>query len=75
MKSKEKILSLTKKDFEVQTFQSGGPGGQNQNKTDSGVRVIHKNSGATGESREFKSKKRNKEIAFQRLTKSDKFNI
>ena len=75
MKNKEKVLSLTKKDFEIQTFQSGGPGGQHQNKTDSGVRIIHRDSGAIGESREFKSQKKNKEIAFERLTNSNKFNI
>ena len=29
---KELLFSLTKKDFEIQTFRSGGKGGQNQNK-------------------------------------------
>ena len=30
------------RDLEMQTFCSGGPGGQHQNKTQSGVRLIHK---------------------------------
>lgn len=72
---KEKILSLTKKDFDVQTFQSGGKGGQHQNKTDSGVRIIHRDSGAVGESRTEKSQKQNKKLAFQRLTKHPKFKV
>ena len=32
----------TRRDLEMQTFCSGGPGGQHQNKTQSGVRLIHK---------------------------------
>lgn len=74
-KMKNKILSLTKKDFDIQTFQSGGPGGQHQNKTDSGVRIVHKESGAVGESREYKSQRQNKKVAFERLTKSYKFKV
>jgi len=37
-------------DYEIQTFCTGGPGGQHQNKTQSGVRLIHK-SGVRAESR------------------------
>ncbi|MCP3686212.1 MAG: peptide chain release factor-like protein [bacterium] len=72
---KEHLFSVTKKDFEFQTFRSGGPGGQHQNKTDSGVRIIHKASGAVGESRTDKSQHRNKKLALQRLTKSKKFKL
>ena len=72
---KEHIFSLSKKDFTVQTFRSGGKGGQHQNKTDSGVRIIHNESGAVGESREDKSQFRNKSIAFKRLVKNPKFKI
>ena len=32
-------------DVEIQSFKSGGPGGQHQNKTESGVRIIHKPTG------------------------------
>jgi len=69
------LFSLTKKNFEIQTFRSGGPGGQHQNKTSSGVRIIHKESGAVGESREHKSQLQNKKAAFTRLTESDKFKL
>jgi len=72
---KELLFSITKKDLKVQTFKSGGPGGQHQNKTDSGVRIIHSDSGAVGESREQRSQHRNKKIALDRLVKHPKFKI
>ena len=72
---REHILSITKKDFVIQTFKSGGKGGQHQNKTDSGVRIIHSASGAVGESRSFKSQYQNKKEALKRLTDSKKFKI
>ena len=72
---KELLFSVTKKDLIVQTFRSGGKGGQHQNKTDSGVRIIHKDSGAVGESRDQRSQHQNKKIAFKRLTESQKFKL
>ena len=72
---KEKLFTLSRKDFEVQTFCSGGPGGQHQNKTSSGVRIVHKDSGAVGESRTERSQHVNKKLAFERLTESAKFKI
>lgn len=72
---KEKLFTVHKKDFTVQTFRSGGHGGQHQNKTDSGVRIIHKASGARGESRNDKSQYRNKRIALKRLTETNKFKL
>lgn len=73
MGKKEYVFSLTKKDFEIQTFRSGGKGGQHQNKTSSGVRIIHKDSGARGESRESRQQHSNREIAFKRLVETDTF--
>ena len=72
---KELLFSIYKKDFNIQTFKSGGPGGQHQNKTDSGVRITHIESGAVGESRTDKSQHRNKKLALKRLTESKKFKI
>jgi len=70
---KEFLFSVTKKDFELQFFRAGGKGGQKQNKTSSACRIIHKESGAVGESREQRQQIANKKLAFQRLTKSRKF--
>ena len=72
---KELLFTVTKKDFTIQTFRSGGPGGQHQDKTSSGVRIIHKPSGATGESRTDKSQHRNKRLALKRLTENNKFKV
>ncbi|MDA8113546.1 MAG: peptide chain release factor-like protein [Acidithiobacillus sp.] len=72
---KKLLFSVTKKDLDVQTFCSGGPGGQHQNKTESGVRIVHRESGAVGESREERSQHANKKIALQRLVRSLKFKL
>jgi len=72
---KELLFSITRKDFEVQTFASGGPGGQHQNKTESGVRIIHKESGSVGESRTSRSQHDNKKLAINRLIESKKFKV
>lgn len=73
MKEKKLLFSLTKKDFEIQTFRCGGKGGQNVNKVESGVRIIHTESGARGESRTHREQHKNKVEAFKRLTQSEKF--
>ena len=75
MTQKEHIFSLTKKDFDFQTFKSGGKGGQHQNKTDSGVRIIHKETGLAAESRSEKSQHQNKRIAFRRLINRPEFQL
>jgi len=71
--TKRLLFSLTKDDFEVQTFRAGGKGGQHQNKRETGVRIIHRASGAVAESREERSQLQNKRAAFTRLVQSDKF--
>ena len=72
---KELIYRLTKKDFDLQTFTSGGKGGQHQNRSNTGVRITHKESGATGVSRDTRSQAQNKKLAFQRLLVDPKFKI
>jgi peptide chain release factor 2 len=50
-----------------QTFRSGGPGGQHQNKTESGVRYIHKPTGVAAESRTERSQHKNDANAMKLL--------
>lgn len=69
------VLSVSIKDCEIQTFRSGGKGGQNQNKRDTGVRVIHHPSGARGESREERSQLQNKRTAFIRMVGTKEFQL
>lgn len=68
-------FSVTIRDCEVQTFRSGGKGGQHQNTTDTGVRIIHRPSGAAAESRETRSQTENKHRAFRRLAEHPKFRV
>jgi protein subunit release factor B len=72
---RELVASVTLKDCEVQTFRAGGPGGQKQNKTNSGVRIIHHPSGARGESREERSQLQNKKKAFLRMVETKEFKL
>lgn len=73
MTGEKPILTVTIHDCEVQTFRAGGKGGQNQNKRDTGVRVIHHLSGARGESREERSQYQNKRAAFVRMVGTPAF--
>jgi protein subunit release factor B len=73
MADRELVFSVTLDDCEVQTFRSGGKGGQNQNKRDTGVRIIHHPSGARGECREERSQLQNKKIAFKRMAQTPTF--
>ena len=52
---------------EVETFRSGGPGGQHQNVTDSGVRLRHRPTGAVVVCRGERSQLANKRICLRRL--------
>lgn len=70
---REKIMSISKKDFNIQYFRAGGKGGQKQNKTSSACRIVHPASGAVGESREERQQSQNKKIAFCRLINSERF--
>lgn len=72
---RKRVLSVSVADCEQQTFRSGGKGGQNQNKRDTGVRLIHAPSGARGEARDSRSQYQNKKQAFLRLINSPKFQL
>jgi peptide chain release factor 2 len=52
---------------DVETFRSGGPGGQHQNVTDSGVRLRHRASGVVVTSRARRSQYQNKQECLRRL--------
>ena len=54
-------------DLEWQHFSTGGPGGQHQNKTQSGRACIHKPTGVRAESRVDKSQHKNKDNALKLL--------
>ena len=67
------LFKVTKDDFDMQFFRAGGNGGQKQNKTSSACRIVHRASGAVGESREERSQPQNRKIAFRRCVESYQF--
>ena len=67
------LFSLTRKDFEVQTFCTGGNGGQHRNAKQNGVRIIHPASGARAEHRDGRDQGKNKEEAFKKLVLTKEF--
>jgi len=60
-------IEVKDKDLELQTFCSGGPGGQHQNKTQSGVRLIHIPTNVRAESRTERSQHKNYDNALKLL--------
>ena len=70
---KTKLFSVGIKDCRIDTFRSGGKGGQNQNKRDTGVRITHEPSGAVAESREERSQLLNKRRAFIKMAQTKEF--
>lgn len=67
------LFSLTAKDFEFQTFCTGGKGGQHRNAKQNGVRCIHTASGARAEHRDGRDQYRNKQEAFRKCAESPVF--
>ena len=55
------------RECEVETFRSGGPGGQHVNKVETGVRLTHTPSGVVVSCREERSQHRNKSACLKKL--------
>lgn len=64
---------ITAADCVRETFRGSGPGGQNRNKRETGVRWRHRPSGATGECCEQRHQAQNSAVAWRRMAASRRF--
>ena len=55
------------RDCDMDFFIASGPGGQNRNKVETGVRLIHRSSGIIVTATERRSQHANREAAFERM--------
>jgi len=73
--SKQKLFSVTKKDFVIEAFSGSGAGGQHRNRHPNCVRIKHVESGVIKTCTKHRSLHQNQQEAFVNLAKDPKFKL
>jgi protein subunit release factor A len=72
-KQRIKVFSVGIEDCDVSCFTVGGNGGGGKDTSNTGVRVSHQPSGASGRATDTRSQLKNKQLAFRRMAETREF--
>ena len=73
MPERELLMTITRKDFAETHIRGTGPGGQHRNKSHTGVRLQHAQSGVTTEATDSRHQEQNRREAFRKMAAHPEF--